>query len=72
MRLKNQLLIENGLIYNMNLKDQNVLITGAAEGLGLAISNAFDNESANLFLKIKILNNLIPMVLEIQKIIVLI
>jgi len=50
MRLKNQLLIENGLIYNMNLKDQNVLITGAAEGLGLAISNAFDNESANLFL----------------------
>ena len=28
----------------------NILITGAAEGLGLAIANAFNKESANLFL----------------------
>ena len=34
----------------MNLKDQNVLITGAAEGLGLAIANAFNIEDTNLFL----------------------
>ena len=34
----------------MLLKEQNVLITGAAEGLGYAISSAFDKENANLFL----------------------
>ena len=34
----------------MNLKNQNVLITGAAEGLGLAIANAFNGEGTNLFL----------------------
>jgi len=34
----------------MLLKEQNVLITGAAEGLGHAISSAFNKENANLFL----------------------
>ena len=34
----------------MLLKEQNVLITGAAEGLGFAISSAFYKENANLFL----------------------
>ena len=50
MPLKNRQFIESGSTYNMKLKDQNILITGAAEGLGSAIANAFNKESANLFL----------------------
>jgi len=34
----------------MEFSNQNVLITGAAEGLGFAISKAFANKNANLFL----------------------
>ena len=34
----------------MDLENQNVLITGAADGLGLAISKSFANSKANLFL----------------------
>ena len=34
----------------MNLQDQNILITGAAEGLGESIASAFAKEKSNLFL----------------------
>ena len=34
----------------MDFVNQNILITGAAEGLGLAISKSFANTKANLFL----------------------
>ncbi len=34
----------------MDLVNQNILITGAADGLGLAISKSFANTKANLFL----------------------
>ena len=34
----------------MEVNKQNILITGAAEGLGMAISSAFNKKKANLFL----------------------
>ena len=34
----------------MEFANQNILITGAADGLGLAISKSFANTKANLFL----------------------
>ena len=34
----------------MILSDQNVLITGAAEGLGFSVAQAFSNQNSNLFL----------------------
>ena len=34
----------------MDFVNQNILITGAADGLGLAISKSFANTKANLFL----------------------
>ena len=43
---------------NMKLKNQNVLITGAAEGLGASIASKFVKEGANLFLIDKNINKL--------------
>ena len=34
----------------MEFANQNILITGAADGLGLAVSKAFAKQKANLFL----------------------
>ena len=34
----------------MEFANQNILITGAADGLGLAVSKAFAKKKANLFL----------------------
>ena len=34
----------------MDFSNRNILITGAADGLGLAISKAFSEKKANLFL----------------------
>ncbi len=41
---------ENGLIYKMDFSNRNILITGAADGLGYAVSKAFSEKNANLFL----------------------
>ena len=47
----------------MDFSNRNILITGAADGLGFAVSKAFSEKKANFFLleidHIKLINNLI-------------